>query len=77
MLEAENMLQFFAVSDLTCPGVQMVECDAKHAGKYKIRRKRLCVGGGGGWRGYGKEKGSSFVLGLIAKTIGCQKNWTN
>ena len=31
----------------------MVECDAKHAGKYKIRRKGL--GGGGGW-GKGKRK---------------------
>lgn len=35
----------------------MVECDAKHAGKYKIRRKGLGVGGGGrgGW-GKGKRK---------------------
>ena len=30
-----------------------MECDAKHAGKYKIRRKGL--GGGGGW-GKGKRK---------------------
>ena len=29
----------------------MVECDAKHAGKYKIRRK----GGGGGGKGKRKE----------------------
>ena len=33
----------------------MVECDAKHAGKYKIRRKGLGGGGGGGW-GKGKRK---------------------
>lgn len=33
----------------------MVECDAKHAGKYKIRRKGLGWGGGGGW-GKGKRK---------------------
>ena len=32
----------------------MVECDAKHAGKYKIRRKGW-GGGGGGW-GKGKRK---------------------
>ena len=28
----------------------MVECDAKHAGKYKIRRKGLGGGGGDGVR---------------------------
>lgn len=33
----------------------MVECDAKHAGKYKIRRKGLGGGGRGGW-GKGKRK---------------------
>ena len=33
----------------------MVECDAKHAGKYKIRRKGL-GGGGGGGGGKGKRK---------------------
>ena len=30
-----------------------MECDAKLAGKYKIRRKGL---GGGGWGGWGKGK---------------------
>ena len=34
----------------------MVECDAKHAGKYKIRRKGLGWGGGGGGWGKGKRK---------------------
>ena len=45
MLEAENLLQFLAVSGLACarPDVQMVECCAKPVGKTKIRRK---VGGG-------------------------------
>ena len=31
-----------------------MECDAKHAGKYKIRRKGL--GGGGARGGWGKGK---------------------
>ena len=34
----------------------MVECDAKHAGKYKIRRKGLGGGGGGAGGGKGKRK---------------------
>lgn len=36
----------------------MVECDAKHAGKYKIRRKGL--GGGGGVDGV-RERERKFL----------------
>lgn len=34
----------------------MVECDAKHAGKYKIRRKGLGGGGAGGVDGVSERE---------------------
>lgn len=39
----------------------MVECDAKHAGKYKIRRKGLGVGGGGGGVDGVRERERKFL----------------
>ena len=53
MLEAENMLQFFAVSDLSCPrrsdgGVRREACG-------KIQNKEEKVVGGGGGMGKRKE----------------------
>ena len=49
----------------------MVESDAKHAGKYKIRRKRLWGGGGG----MGKRKevpsfSASYLKQSVVKKIG-------
>ena len=46
MLEAENMLQFFAVSDLSCP--------RRSDGGVRIYKEETGAGGGGGGGGEGK-----------------------